>query len=73
MGLGYLAGSLLAHGYEVEIFDASVEERGLADRLGGGDYDVVGISSPTPLIDEAWQAADGPRRLAPSPSLAART
>ncbi|NJN99066.1 MAG: hypothetical protein HC875_35720 [Anaerolineales bacterium] len=25
MGLGYLAGSLLAHGYECEIWDASVE------------------------------------------------
>ncbi|MHB0878268.1 MAG: B12-binding domain-containing radical SAM protein, partial [Anaerolineae bacterium] len=54
MGLGYLAGSLLAHGYQVEIHDAGVEERSLAERLSGGDYAVVGISSPTPLINEAW-------------------
>ena len=26
MGLGYLAGALLAHGYEVDIWDAAVEE-----------------------------------------------
>ena len=57
MGLGYLAGALLAKGYPVEIFDAAVEEQSLAERLAAGSYDVVGISSPTPLIREAWEAA----------------
>jgi len=57
MGLGYLAGSLLQHGYPVEIYEECVESASLAERLAAGSYDVVGISSPTPLIEEAWQAA----------------
>jgi anaerobic magnesium-protoporphyrin IX monomethyl ester cyclase len=57
MGLGYLAGSLLAHGYEVALHDASVEPEPLADLLEREHFDVVGISSPTPLINEAWRAA----------------
>jgi radical SAM superfamily enzyme YgiQ (UPF0313 family) len=59
MGLGYLAGSLLAHGYEVDIFDAAAEEgyETLAQRLDRETFDVVGISSCTPLIYEAWGAA----------------
>jgi anaerobic magnesium-protoporphyrin IX monomethyl ester cyclase len=58
MGLGYLAGALLAAGYEdVTLFDAEVEEETLASHLGRARYDVVGISSPTPLIYEAWEAA----------------
>jgi hypothetical protein len=39
MGLGYLAGSLLAHGYEVEIWDAAVESE---FRRGWG----VGANAP---------------------------
>ena len=62
MGLGYLAGSLLKHGYEVNIFEESVEEEPLAQRLGREHYDVVGISSPTPLIREAWEAAGTARQ-----------
>ncbi|MCS7220008.1 MAG: radical SAM protein [Anaerolineae bacterium] len=57
MGLGYLAGALRAAGYPVEIYDAAVEKEPLADVLRRGRYDVVGISSPTPLIKEAWEAA----------------
>jgi anaerobic magnesium-protoporphyrin IX monomethyl ester cyclase len=59
MGLGYLAGALLAHGYEVDIWDAAVEteQETLDQRLARDPYDVVGISSPTPLIISAWQAA----------------
>jgi anaerobic magnesium-protoporphyrin IX monomethyl ester cyclase len=58
MGLGYLAGALLAAGYDnVALFDAEVEDEPLASLLGRERYDVVGISSPTPLIYEAWQAA----------------
>jgi radical SAM superfamily enzyme YgiQ (UPF0313 family) len=58
MGLGYLAGALLAGGYEdVTLFDAEVEEEGLEEHLARASYDVVGVSSPTPLIYEAWEAA----------------
>jgi radical SAM superfamily enzyme YgiQ (UPF0313 family) len=58
MGLGYLAGALLAAGYDdVTLFDAEVEEEPLALLLARERYDVIGISSPTPLIYEAWEAA----------------
>jgi anaerobic magnesium-protoporphyrin IX monomethyl ester cyclase len=58
MGLGYLAGALLAAGYEdVTLFDAQVEDEALAAHLERERYDVVGISSPTPLIYEAWESA----------------
>ncbi len=59
MGLGYLAGSLLAGGYDVDIWDAAVEAEveTLDQRLARDPYDVVGISAPTPLIVSAWQAA----------------
>ena len=62
MGLGYLAGSLLQHGYQVEIFEAAVEKESLGQRLARGNYSVVGISSPTPLIREAWEAASEARQ-----------
>ncbi|HSJ55871.1 MAG TPA: radical SAM protein [Anaerolineae bacterium] len=58
MGLGYLAGSLLAAGYDdVTLFDAEVEDETIDAHLARTRYDVVGISSPTPLIYEAWAAA----------------
>ena len=58
MGLGYLAGALISAGYEtVTLFDAEVEEESLNTHLARERYDVVGISSPTPLIYEAWEAA----------------
>jgi anaerobic magnesium-protoporphyrin IX monomethyl ester cyclase len=58
MGLGYLAGALLAAGHDdVTLFDAEVEEESLASHLARERYDLVGVSSPTPLISEAWEAA----------------
>jgi radical SAM superfamily enzyme YgiQ (UPF0313 family) len=59
MGLGYLAGSLLAHGYEVEIWDASIEaeSESLDEKLARDPFDVVGLSAPTPLINNAWEDA----------------
>jgi anaerobic magnesium-protoporphyrin IX monomethyl ester cyclase len=58
MGLGYLAGALLVAGYEdVALFDAEVEDETIAAHLARKTYDVVAISSPTPLIYEAWEAA----------------
>ncbi len=62
-GLGYLAGSLLAAGYDqVTLYDGAVEpepmvavlDRAIAE---GRPYDVVGISAPTVLIENAWAAA----------------
>jgi anaerobic magnesium-protoporphyrin IX monomethyl ester cyclase len=59
MGLGYLAGALLAAGYEdVTLFDAEVEDEMLASHLSRERYEVVGVSSPTPLIYEAWESAE---------------
>jgi anaerobic magnesium-protoporphyrin IX monomethyl ester cyclase len=59
MGLGYLAGALLTHGYQVDIWDAAVEEEveSFQARLARDAYPVVGISAPTPLIVSAWEAA----------------
>jgi radical SAM superfamily enzyme YgiQ (UPF0313 family) len=59
MGLSYLAGSLLAHGYEVEIWDASVESdlETLDEKLTRDHFDIVGFSAPTPLINNAWDEA----------------
>jgi anaerobic magnesium-protoporphyrin IX monomethyl ester cyclase len=58
MGLGYLAGALLEAGYEdLVLFDAEVEDEALASHLEREHYDIVGISSPTPLIYETWEAA----------------
>ena len=59
MGLGYLAGSLLAHGYEVEIWDAAVEadRETLDQKLSRDPFDIVGVSAPTPLINNAWESA----------------
>jgi radical SAM superfamily enzyme YgiQ (UPF0313 family) len=59
MGLGYLAGALLAHGYNASIWDAAVEEdvESFDQRLARDPFDIVGISAPTPLIANAWEAA----------------
>ncbi len=57
-GLGYLAGALIHAGYrDVDIFDGAVEDESLDGRLSREPFDMVGISSPTPLIHEAWRAA----------------
>lgn len=62
-GLGYLAGSLLAHGYtDVTLYDGAVEDETVAQvldraRAENRAYDVVGISAPTVLIERAWSIA----------------
>ena len=57
-GLAYLAGALMHAGYrEVDIYDGAVERESLELRLSREPFDIVGISSPTPLIHAAWQAA----------------
>jgi radical SAM superfamily enzyme YgiQ (UPF0313 family) len=62
-GLGYLAGALIANGYaDVTLYDGAVEDESIAQILDHARaehraYDVVGISAPTVLINEAWHAA----------------
>ncbi|MBI4788756.1 MAG: radical SAM protein [Chloroflexi bacterium] len=62
-GLGYLAGSLLANGYhDSTLYDGAVEHESVAEVLDRAiaekrPYDVVGISAPTVLIENAWAAA----------------
>ena len=62
-GLGYLAGALIARGYtDVTLYDGAVEDESIAQVLERAHtenraYDVVGISAPTVLINEAWHAA----------------
>lgn len=56
-GLGYLAGALRNADYDIDIFDGAIEDETLAARLTREPFDVIGISSPTPLIYEAWEYA----------------
>ncbi len=62
-GLGYLGGALIAAGYtDVALFDGAVEQEPISAALDravseGRPFDIVGISSPTVLIGEAWAAA----------------
>lgn len=57
LGLGYLAAVLERAGHQVQIYDAVVEDEPLEDILERGQFEVVGITSTTPLINEAWEAA----------------
>jgi anaerobic magnesium-protoporphyrin IX monomethyl ester cyclase len=57
LGLGYLAAVLEQAGHQVQIYDAVVEDEPLGDVLDRAKFEVVGISSTTPLINEAWEAA----------------
>ncbi len=57
LGLGYLAAVLEREGHDVQLWDGSVESHPLADFLDQQSFDVVGITSVTPLIHEAWEAA----------------
>lgn len=56
LGLGYLASALEAAGHTVRIYDASVEDDPLERVLDEG-WDFAGITSTTPLIQEAWAMA----------------
>jgi len=57
LGLGYLAAVLAEEGHDVQLWDGAVENQPLADLLDEQAFDVVGITSVTPLIHEAWEAA----------------
>jgi anaerobic magnesium-protoporphyrin IX monomethyl ester cyclase len=62
LGLGYLAAVLEQEGHEVQLWDAVVETQSLGSLLDGERFDVVGITSVTPLIYEAWEAAQEARK-----------
>ena len=57
LGLGYLAAVLEEEGHEVHLWDGAVERQPLSDLLDESHFHVVGITSVTPLIHEAWEAA----------------
>jgi radical SAM superfamily enzyme YgiQ (UPF0313 family) len=62
LGLGYLAAVLEADGHEVHLWDGAVERESLYTLLDRQRFDVVGITSVTPLIHEAWEAAREARK-----------
>jgi len=57
LGLGYLAAVLEREGHDVHLWDGAVESQSLANLLDEQSFDVAGITSATPLIHEAWDAA----------------
>jgi anaerobic magnesium-protoporphyrin IX monomethyl ester cyclase len=61
LGLGYLAAVLEKEGHQVQLWDGAVEDESLPDFLDGQPFDLVGITSATPLIHEAWEAASEAR------------
>ncbi|MGB3904360.1 MAG: cobalamin-dependent protein, partial [Anaerolineae bacterium] len=57
LGLGYLGAVLEGEGHEVQLWDGAVEKEPLTTLLDKERFDLVGITSVTPLIHEAWEAA----------------
>ena len=62
LGLGYLGAVLEEEGDEVQLWDGAVEEEPLSVLLDRERFDLVGVTSTTPLIHEAWEAAREARR-----------
>lgn len=57
LGLAYLGAVLEKAGLQVEIFDTTVEDIPLGQRLRENHFDLVGISANTSLIKGAWEIA----------------
>ncbi|NOX63212.1 MAG: radical SAM protein [Chloroflexi bacterium] len=62
LGLGYLAAVLREAGHDILLYDAAVEDLPLDYYLDkaeeeGKPYRLIGISSATPLIQDAWEMA----------------
>jgi anaerobic magnesium-protoporphyrin IX monomethyl ester cyclase len=57
LGLGYLGAVLEWEGHQVHLWDGAVEEQPLRSLLDKERFDLVGVTSVTPLINEAWEAA----------------
>jgi radical SAM superfamily enzyme YgiQ (UPF0313 family) len=62
LGLGYLGAVLEEEGHHVQLWDGAVEETSLTTLLDEERFELVGISSTTPLIHDAWEAALEARR-----------
>ena len=63
LGLGYLAAALRMHGHGVAIYDAAIEDEPLETVVRRGGYELLGITAPTPLIQDAWKMAGEGKRL----------
>jgi anaerobic magnesium-protoporphyrin IX monomethyl ester cyclase len=57
LGLGYLGAVLEEEGHQVQLWDGAVETEPLSSLLDRESFHLVGITSTTPLIFEAWEAA----------------
>lgn len=62
LGLGYLGAVLEEEGHEVQLWDGAVEEELLSTLLDREPFGLVGITSTTPLIYEALEAASEARK-----------
>jgi radical SAM superfamily enzyme YgiQ (UPF0313 family) len=62
LGLGYLGAVLEEEGHHVQLWDGAVEQTSLTNLLDEERFELVGISSTTPLIHDAWEAALEARR-----------
>lgn len=56
LNLAYLASSLRQAGHEVKCLDMRIDQNADVQKICGG-FDIVGISSCTPSIKEAWRIA----------------
>ncbi len=57
LGLGYLGAVLEHEGHQVQLWDGAIEDGPLSALLDTERFDLVGVTSTTPLIHEAWEAA----------------
>ena len=67
LGLAYLAAVSERRGDEVSIFDMDVEEIGVAQKVKEFQPHIVGITSNTPQVNQAWQAARSVKEVADVP------
>lgn len=67
LGLAYLGAVLLKAGHNVQVFDMTVEDQSLENKLQKNKFDLVGISATTPLIKDAWEVAKTVKKYTSSP------
>ena len=63
LGLAYLAAISEGRGDQVLLFDADVEEEGVADAMRRFGPDLVGITANTPQVKQAWRTAQVIKRV----------
>ncbi|HEY85803.1 MAG TPA: cobalamin B12-binding domain-containing protein, partial [Chloroflexi bacterium] len=57
LGLAYLAAVSEEAGYETIIFDADVEDEPIIEAVKRFQPDIVGITTNTPQVKQAWRSA----------------